>query len=317
MSNVQLRKVIFNKLERTDKNDNVGKFIDLFLILLITVNIIAVVLETVDTIREQYENWFFLIEVFSVAVFSVEYLVRIWTCVESEEASEKNWQRLRYATSPMAIIDLMAILPFYLSFFVAFDLRFLRVLRLLRVFKLTRYSSAMSMLLDVFREEASAFFAGFFILIVLLILAASGAYLVEHSVQPDKFGSIPHAMWWAMATLTTVGYGDVTPITPLGQLFGALVTVVGVGMAALPAGILASGLADQLKRKREEMTDQLREALEDGVIDELEEEDLEELRKSLGLSQKVSDEIRKEVSRKRSENENRICPHCGETIGIG
>ena len=316
MNTTILRKFVYDKLERTVKSDPIGKVVDVFLVVLITINIVAVVLETVDSIHARYEQVFTAIEIFSVGVFSIEYLVRLWTCVENREFNRYSRPRLQYVFSPMAIIDLMAILPFYLSFFVTFDLRFLRVLRLLRVFKLTRYSSAMSMLLDVFREEASAFFAGFFILMVLLILAASGAYLAEHDAQPDKFGSIPQAMWWAMATLTTVGYGDVTPITATGQLFGALVTVVGVGMAALPAGILASGLADQLKRKREQLTNQLREALEDGVIDESEEAELEELRKSIGLSQKIAEGIRKEVNRKRSEEVHRVCPHCGKIVGV-
>ena len=192
MQQSSIRKAVFDKFERTETTDALGRFIDLFLITLIAINIVAVVLETVDSIHARYQSLFEFIELVSVAIFSVEYAIRLWTCVENAEFSDSRYPRLKYIFSPMALIDLVAILPFYLSFFVAFDLRFLRVLRLLRVFKLTRYSSAMSMLLGVFREEASAFFAGFFILMVLLIIAASGAYLVEHDTQPDKFGSIPH-----------------------------------------------------------------------------------------------------------------------------
>lgn len=314
MPQSSLRKFVFDKFERTETADFWGKAIDLFLIALIAVNVAAVVLETVESIHARFRTEFAVIEFVSVVIFTVEYAIRLWTCVENEEFAGARSPRLKYALSPMAIIDLIAILPFYLSIFVTFDLRFLRVLRLLRVFKLTRYSNAMSMLLQVFREEASAFFAGFFILMVLLILAASGAYLVEHDTQPEKFGSIPHAMWWAMATLTTVGYGDVTPITPTGQIFGALVTVIGVGMAALPAGILASGLADQLRRRREELKDQFRSALEDGVIDEAEESELEELRKTLGLSQKVAEEVRREMHRNKAGETEIRCPSCGTTI---
>ncbi|WP_350334392.1 ion transporter [Coralliovum pocilloporae] len=306
-----LRKRVFDKLEPTDRSDMPGKLVDLFLITLIAVNIIAVVLETVASIRAEHQRLFEVIELVSVAIFTVEYIARLWSCVENPDYTGETSPRRAYMLSPMAIIDLIAILPFYLSFVLAIDLRVLRVLRLLRVFKLTRYSSAMSMLLNVIREEANAFFAGFFILMVLLILAASGAYLVEHDAQPDKFGSIPHAMWWAMATLTTVGYGDVTPVTPAGQFFGALVTVIGVGMAALPAGILASGLADQLRRNREELTSELRRALEDGIIDENEESELEELRKSLGLSQRIAREVRKSVHDQREASETFCCPECG------
>ncbi|MFD1156462.1 ion transporter [Roseovarius aestuarii] len=309
-----LRKAVYKKLDPDEKNDRVSRAIDLFLIVLIAVNVLAVILETVAAIEARYRDILWLIEAVSVAVFSVEYAARLWVCVEDPRFRDQSRPRLSYMLSPMALIDLLAILPFYLGFIVQMDLRFLRVLRLLRVLKLTRYSSAMSMLLEVFREEASAFFAGFFILIVLLVLAASGAYLAEHQVQPDKFGSIPAAMWWAMATLTTVGYGDVTPVTPAGQLFGSLVAVVGIGMAALPAGILASGMADRLRRTRAELAEELREALEDGVIDAAEEQELEDLRRDLGLSKRVATEIRDKLLRDREATEAGLCPHCGKPV---
>ncbi len=316
MAKPTLRKLVFDKLEQSSKTDRLGRMIDLFLIALIAINVIAVVLETVDSIHAEYHVLFANIEIISVAIFSIEYLIRLWTCVENEEFSSARYPRLKYMLSPVALIDLVAILPFYLTFLLTIDLRFLRVLRLLRIFKLTRYSSAMTMLLDVFREESNAFFSGFFILLMLLILAASGAYLAEHEVQPEKFGSIPHAMWWAMATLTTVGYGDVTPVTPIGQVFGSLVAVVGIGMAALPAGILASGLTEQLQRRRNEMKAQLRIALEDGVIDADEEEELEEIRKTLGLSKRAVYEVRREVKRHRDGRGLYSCPKCGAEMNL-
>ena len=211
----------------------------------------------------------------------------------------------------MALIDLFAILPFYLSFFFTIDLRFLRVLRLLRVLKLTRYSSAMSMLLDVLRRESNTFFASFFLLLVLLILAASGAYIVEHGAQPEKFGSIPHAMWWAIITLTSVCYGDVSPITPIGKLFGSLVSVIGVGIAALPAGILASGLASQVRRNRVEMRDKLKQILEDEIIEPSEELEMRALQKKLSISDPELEKIKLEVAARANRNN---CPHCGGAI---
>ncbi len=312
---VQLRKVIHGKLDPSDRSDLVGRLLDLFLITLIAINVAAVILETVESIETRYHTVFWVIEIISVAVFTLEYAARVWTSPENPEFQNSKNPRLAYITSPLALIDLVAILPFYLGFIVDMDLRFLRVLRLLRILKLTRYSSAMSMLLDVFREEANAFFAGFFILIVLLVIAASGAYLVEHEVQPGKFGSIPAAMWWAMATLTTVGYGDVTPITPAGKIFGSLVGVVGIGIAALPAGILASGMADLLRRRRAELIKELRIALEDGVIDPAEERELEEIRRHLGLSKRIAEEIRDDVQRSHSGGLTGQCPHCGRNLG--
>ncbi len=149
---------------------------------------------------------------------------------------------------------------------------------------------------------------------VLLVLAASGAYLAEHDIQPDKFGSIPEAMWWAMATLTTVGYGDVTPITATGKVFGGLVAVIGIGMAALPAGILASGLADQLRRSRDALSAELRIALEDGVIDTNETEALEILRKQLGLSRTAVADVTNEIRREKKRGDTHHCPHCGKAL---
>ena len=310
----QLRKTLYQKLDPDEKSDWMSKYLDLFLIALIAINVAAVILETVGSIEARFRDTFWVIEIVSVAVFSIEYLVRVWVSVEDPRYQDSAHPRLSYMLSPMALIDLLAILPFYLGFFVKMDLRFLRVLRLLRILKLTRYSSAMSMLLDVFREEANSFFAGFFILAVLLVLAASGAYLAEHQIQPEKFGSIPAAMWWAMATLTTVGYGDVTPITPAGQIFGSLVAVVGIGMAALPAGILASGMADRLRRTREELAEKFRVALEDGVIDSDEEQELENIRRDLGLSKRVAEEIRADVQKSRNAATLGHCPHCGKNL---
>ena len=169
------------------------------------------------------------------------------------------------------------------------------------------------MLLDVFEEEAGAFFAGFFILILMLIFAASGAWLAEHKVQPEAFGSIPAAMWWAVATLTTVGYGDVTPITVAGKVFGAIITILGIGMAALPAGIIASGLNDQIHRRKASLTREFRKALEDGKICEQEEEDIEKLRKELGISIKLANEIRADVHEDTLIQQG-ICKTCGREL---
>jgi voltage-gated potassium channel len=208
----------------------------------------------------------------------------------------------------MALIDLLAILPFYLTLSLSVDLRFLRVVRLLRIFKLTRYSSAMTVLLSVLREESSSLFAALFVLLVLLMLASSGIYLIEHEIQPDAFGSIPDSMWWAMATLTTVGYGDVTPITPLGKFFGGCITVIGMGMVALPAGILASAFSDYIHRSRREYKSKLSQYLRDGDVSEEEKEELEELRNNLGLSPEDAQLIFTAAT--RHVKRQIICPHC-------
>ncbi len=316
----RLRRRTYEILEVAETGDWISRSCDYGLILLILVNVVAVVLETMDPIQQAYGAAFDTLELFSVGIFTVEYGLRVWSAVERNPGhiSESAWKsRVRYLASPIAIVDLLAILPFYLSVLFPVDLRFLRVLRLLRVFKLTRYSSAMTMLLNVFREEASSFYAAFFVLIIVLILASSGIYLVEEATQPKAFDSIPHAMWWAMATLTTVGYGDITPISPLGKLFGACITIVGIGMVALPAGILASGFADQLRRRREALEREFQIALEDGIIDDDEERNLEARRQELGVSSDAADDIRRAATKGRMTSTPVVsCPHCGKVVRL-
>lgn len=298
-----------------DGQHRYSRLLDLLLISLISLNVLAIILESVSSFNHRYERALYWFEAFSVVVFTIEYLLRVWSSVELVGFNDKGAvkARLRYMMTPLALIDLLAILPFYLSIFFAVDLRFLRVIRLLRIFKLTRYSGAMNLLLSVFREEAQAFMAAFFVLLMLLILASSGIYLLEHEVQPDDFGSIPDAMWWAMATLTTVGYGDVVPITPIGKLFGGMITVIGVGMVALPAGILASGFADQVHRRRSLYEERLEQVMGDGVITHHEEADLSNLRETLGLSQ---DEVEglTHAYLKKHQQAIRQCPHCHKPL---
>jgi voltage-gated potassium channel len=301
-------------LDVSTLNEPIGKTVDIFLIILILLNTVAIILESVSSIFKQYQAHFFYFEVFSVAVFSTEYILRVWSCTESQDKRfhQPFSGRLKFMRSPMAIIDLLAILPFYLSALFAIDLRFLRVFRLLRVFKLTRYSGAMGLLLTVFKEEASSFLAAFFVLFILLIIASSGIYLIEHKIQPDAFGSIPSAMWWAMATLTTVGYGDVTPITPMGKFFGSFITIIGMGMVALPAGILASGFSEQLRIRRSNYQAQVDIALDDGVLTENEKNELEKLRRELGLSREDAKHVLHKTQQMGASSE-KLCPMCHGT----
>ena len=236
-----MRKKLYRLLEVADSHT--GRTLNGLLMLLIVVNVVAVVIESVQTIYDAYQPWFDYLELLSIALFSIEYVARLWVCVESPTRGEGWRARLRYALTPMAIVDLLAILPFYFGVFFDLDLRFLRALRLLRVFKLARHSAAMDLLLTVVRNEAAPVASSMFVMIIIIIMAASGIYLIEGDAQPEIFRNIPQAMWWAAVTLTTVGYGDVVPITIGGRVFGVIVTLAGVGMVALPAGILASGFS--------------------------------------------------------------------------
>ena len=247
-----LKSRIYGLLESSASGNWLGRWFDRFMIALIVTNVIAVILESVGSLAAAIPDFFWTFELFSVAVFTVEYLARVWVCTENPEPGYGHpvLGRLRQMATPMALIDLIAILPFYLAFLISVDLRFMRVFRLLRLFKLTRYSSALETLGAVVYGQRRPLGAALMIMLIVLVFASSIVYLFEHEAQPKAFASIPHAMWWGLATLTTVGYGDVTPITPEGRIFGAFIMVLGVGMFALPAGILATGFADEI-RKRE------------------------------------------------------------------
>lgn len=306
-----------NILENSDDNTDESRWINIFLISLISLNILAIILESVPSISAQYRTAFIAFEIFSVTVFTIEYLTRIW-CIpdtpEYKDSTSPTWRiRLSYVLSIQALIDLIAILPFFLAMFTTVDLRFLRAFRLLRIFKLTRYSNAMQLLLSVFKEEKQSLFAGFFVLFIILITASSGMYLIEHEAQPDKFGSIPDSMWWAMATLTTVGYGDVTPITPLGKLFGGIITIASMGMVALPAGLLASGFSEQVQRRRQKYKLMIKHALADGKITDEELRELQSLRESLGIDSEEA-ELLMELAFKKSGKLPTHCHHCGHKL---
>ena len=282
-----MRKKIYDILEMTNAQDFLSRAFSLFIVSLISINIACIVLESIPELNAKHRRLFFSIEIVSTTIFAIEYILRLWSCVESNLVTSHSIKtRVRYALSPLAIVDLLAFLPSILQLmFPGIDLRFLRVLRLLRVFKLTRYFSSFELLLNVLHEERKNLAGIFVLLLVILTLAASALYLVERDIQPDKFGSIPQAMWWAIAALTTVGYGDVYPLSPAGQILGSLVTIVGIGMVALPSGILASAFSEQTRRKRESLQFAIDDALEDGTIDSEELESIQEMGKSMGLSE--------------------------------
>lgn len=243
---------LYQILERGRPEDRVSQVVDWTLIVLIVANVAAAAAGTVEALSDRYTEAFWAFEVVSVAIFTAEYLCRLWVCTEHISLSGLGpiKARFKFALSAYSLIDLLAILPFYLALIVpTADLRFLRVFRLLRLMKLARYSPALATLWQVLVHERRALAAALLIMVILLILSSTAIYHVEHDVQPEKFGSIPAAMWWAIATLTTVGYGDVVPVTGLGRAIGGLVMIFGLAMFALPVGIIASGFATEIHRR--------------------------------------------------------------------
>jgi voltage-gated potassium channel len=239
-------------LELPTADDLASRLFAVSIMTLIVFNVLAVMLETVEEVARPLARLFTVVEIFSVAVFSIEYVLRLWACTADPRYAGAFRGRVRYALSPMALIDLLAILPFYLEF-LPFDLRFirsLRLFRLLRIFKLARYSASLRTLDDVMRAKKEELLVTVFFVVIMLIFASSAMYYAENEAQPDKFPSIPAAMWWGAAALTTVGYGDVFPVTPLGKLLGGVIAVLGVGLFALPTGILASGFTEEIRKNR-------------------------------------------------------------------
>lgn len=324
----RFRHFVYNILQNDDYDTLFSRYVDYFLIFLIMTNVAAVIAESVDQWYHYYKSYFINFEKFSIVVFSVEYLLRLWS-VADDKPDNTTWrQRWQWLKSPSALIDLVAIAPAFLNHFVNIDLRFLRILRLFRILKLTRYFASLRILMVVISKEKGSFQAVIFILFIMIVMAASGIYLVEKDAQPEVFDSIPKAMWWAVVTLTTVGYGDVIPITNAGKILGAIITILGVGLAALPAGILATGLANELAQRREEIEQQFRELLVDGDFDLIQNQRMiDKIRRELGLDKEQAQDIvlqvlreqelerrEEEVRREEELRQKNFCPHCGEPL---
>lgn len=257
-----LRRRTHELLEAADPGDRASAAVDAVIISLIVLNTVALVLETVEPIWARYAGFFVAFEIASVLIFTVEYVLRVWSAVSSPRFAGSVRGRLRFMRTPMAVIDLLAILPFYLPL-TGLDLRFLRAFRLFRLFrlaKLGRYSAALQTFGRVIRTKKEELVVTLSVLVLLLLVASSLIYFVETEAQPEAFSSIPATMWWGIATLTTVGYGDIYPITALGRTLAAVIAVLGIGMVALPTGILGSAFVEELQRDEGEDEDTPTEA---------------------------------------------------------
>lgn len=247
-----LRRRVYQIVEVARPGDRASAAFDLLIITLILANIASFIIESMEAVRAMAATFFWWFEAVSVAVFTGEYVLRVWSCAEIERYRDPLGGRLRFSLRPLLLVDLLAILPFYLPF-LAVDLRVLRafrVMRLARMAKLGRYSTALSLIYRVLRSRRVELITTASIMLLLLLLAATFMYFAERDAQPELFGSIPASMWWAVMTLTTVGYGDTFPITPIGKLMAAVCAVLGVGMFALPTGILGAAFVEELSRSK-------------------------------------------------------------------
>ena len=299
----QVQQRILEILESGQKGDRASRVCDTLIALLVVINIVAVTLESVSDFSVKYANQFYAIEFFSVVIFSIEYLTRLWASAAKNAAEDKIFgsSRLGYMLSFSGMIDLVSIIPFYLqALFPGLDLRVLRTLRLLRIFKLSNYNTAIEDLFSAVYEERKSFIAALYLFVIAFVLTSSLIYYAENEVQPEKFASIPDAMYWSLITLTTVGYGDVSPVTWIGKLISVATALMGVSVVALLTGILANAFSNQIARRKMIFEDQIREALADGVVDAVEVRSLEQLRKDFGLSKQQADALMRHVQQEKN-----------------
>jgi len=245
---MRLRNRVYEILEPADEGDRASRAFDVFILGLITLNVVALVVETVETAYRLSPAFFWWFELISVIVFSIEYVLRIWSCTSDPVYASPVRGRLRFAVTPLAQIDLFAVLPFYLPF-LGVDFRFARAVRLFRLFrvaKLGRYSSALQTLGRVFASRKEQLAITVSVLLMLLLSASSLIYFFEHDAQPQVFSSIPAAMWWGVAAVSPVSSADVYPVTATGKALSAVIAILGIGMFALPTGILGAAFVEEL-----------------------------------------------------------------------
>ncbi|MBZ5857170.1 potassium channel family protein [Flavihumibacter profundi] len=244
-------------LHPTKEESRWDKVINGFIIILILLNLVAVILETEPELATNHAKLFHDFDVFSVFIFSVEYILRVWSCTYEAKYKHWLWGRLRYMFTWGALIDLVAILPFYLGTVKLFDLRELRLLRLvrlLRIFRLTSYMKSAQVIANVFKNRFQELLISLVLTSGLIIIASCLIYFAEHTAQPEKFGSIPRTLWWSVVTLATIGYGDMVPITVTGKILTGIIAMAGVAFFALPAGIITAGFLEEIRKVKKHHT---------------------------------------------------------------
>ena len=288
-------------LSKANITDKPSQYVDTALFILILLNITAVCLESIQGIGNKYQKSFYYFEMFSVFIFGIEYLLRVWSAPAREDLGESSSfiKRLKYIFSFTGLVDFIAIIPSIITYFGGLDLRWLRVLRLLRLLKISNYSSAIEDFFSAIMADWRSFSAALYLVLIALFLSSALMYIAENESQPDKFSSIPETMWWSLITLTTVGYGDVSPITPFGKIIGAFTAIMGVCTVALLTGIVASAFANQRAQRTAILEAEINQALRDGVISDMEAKKIEKLRKELNLSPEHSRSLMKILSEKK------------------
>ena len=281
---------------------------DTFIGIWVIISVLAVVLESVHSISYVINVEFAILDALAVAIFSVEYCMRIYACVEEPGFKNAIAGRFKQASTPATVIDLLAIMPFFLEVVLShvFDLRFLRVFRLARLLKLTRHSDATAILGKVLVREWPVMSASAFIMLLLVVLTASLGYLFEHEAQPDKFENIPTAFYWAVITLASVGYGDISPVTPIGRAMTIVLALIGIGIFAIPAALLSSAFSDQLVKERDALKANLLHMLKDGHLEEAEIAIIRQEAKRLHLTIEEVNALLETIVKEKEEEKHKL-----------
>ena len=278
-------------------NHTASRWVELAITIVVLVNCSAVILDSVPEIHAVYKDFFHELEFWSVMFFTTEYIARVWSLGAKYAASEGgSWKgRRQYIFSPFGLVDFFATMPYYMHiFFPYLDLRILRVLRLLRILKLSKYNTALQDLFQAVYSERQAFGSAVFLLTIATVVSASLMHFAEGHEQPEFFGTIPHSIYWAIITITS-GYGNVEPVTKAGEAIALITGFLGVCMAAIMTGIVASAFSNQMSRKKAAFGQQLREALADGIVTEEEEQVLERLKRQYRLSDDTVKSMMEEI----------------------
>ena len=248
-----MKRKIFELVEKGSFGKKYNLYFDYFIATLIILNVIAISIETLSSLDPNISYIIKIFEVVSVLIFTIEYLMRLYVSDLTYPRKKKIYSILAFAFSPLGLVDLFAILPFYLPIFFPFDLRFIRLFRLIRfirVFKIARYNKALNLIVAVFKEKKAELGMTFFVALIILLIASFLMYFVEGKVQPDKFDNVFSSFWWALGTLSGVGYGDIYPMTILGKIISGIVSILGIGIVALPTGIISSGFVSKLSQSK-------------------------------------------------------------------
>jgi len=280
-------------------NHVASRWVELAITIVVLVNCSAVILDSVPEIHATYKDFFHELEFWSVMFFTTEYIARVWSLGAKYAASEGgSWKgRRQYIFSPFGLVDFFATMPYYMHiFFPYLDLRILRVLRLLRILKLSKYNTALQDLFQAVYSERQAFGSAVFLLTIATVVSASLMHFAEGHEQPEFFGTIPHSIYWAIITITS-GYGNVEPVTKAGEAIALITGFLGVCMAAIMTGIVASAFSNQVARKKAAFEAQIREIFSDGVVSEEEKETLKRLQAHYRLT-----DVQVEAMLQRAQN---------------